>query len=168
MLRVIFPGSFDPPTNGHVNVIERAAGVYDEVLVVIAVNPMKGYTFTAEERCDMMFRLTEPFANVSVHTWDRLIVDFAEKMGVKVMIRGVRALADFNYEFELSMLNKSLHPGVETIFMPTDPQFFVLRSSTIKEIARFGGDITGMVPPSVASAVYAKVGAKLDKAGGMR
>ena len=160
MLPVIFPGSFDPPTNGHVNVIERAAVVYDEVHVVIAVNALKEYTFSAEERFGMMERLTKPFENVYVHTWDGLIVVFAEQKGIRVMMRGVRALADFNYEFELSMLNKSLKPTIETIFMPTDPRYFVLRSSTIKEIARFGGDITAMVPQEIAGAVYEKMGGK--------
>lgn len=153
MLRALFPGSFDPPTNGHLNLIERASSIYDEVLVVVASNPMKAYTFTADERYTMMNDLASDFENVQVHVWDSLIVKFAEKMNAGIMIRGVRALADFAYEFELSMMNKGLNPRIETIFMPTDPQYFVLRSTTIKELARLGGDISTMVPPAVAAAL---------------
>jgi pantetheine-phosphate adenylyltransferase len=160
MLRALFPGSFDPPTNGHLNLIERAAGIYDKIDVVIAVNPTKQYTFSADERFDMMKELVEPFDNVSVQLWDRLIVEFAEKVGARLMIRGVRALADFSYEFELSMVNKGLNPAIETIFMPTDPQYFVLRSSQIKELARLGGDISSMVPDLVADALRGKVARK--------
>jgi len=153
MLRALFPGSFDPPTNGHLNLIERASVIYDEILVVVASNPVKEYTFTAEERYEMMCDLAGEFSNVRVHVWDNLIVKFAEKMNANIMIRGVRALADFAYEFELSMMNKGLNPRIETIFMPTDPQYFVLRSTTIKELARLGGDISSMVPPKVADAL---------------
>lgn len=158
MLRALFPGSFDPPTNGHLNLLERASRIYDEIDVVIAVNPNKGYTFTAEERFEMMRELVEQFPNVQVHLWDKLIVKFAEKVGARIMIRGVRALADFGYEFELSMINKGLNPAVETIFMPTDPQYFVLRSTSIKELARLGGDISTMVPPIVAEALHERLG----------
>ncbi|MFW5776752.1 MAG: pantetheine-phosphate adenylyltransferase [Spirochaetota bacterium] len=158
MLRALFPGSFDPPTNGHLNLLERASRIYDEIDIVIAVNPNKGYTFTADERFEMMRELVEGFPNVQVHVWDKLIVKFAEKVGARIMIRGVRALADFGYEFELSMINKGLNPAVETIFMPTDPQYFVLRSTSIKELARLGGDISTMVPPIVAEALYERLG----------
>jgi pantetheine-phosphate adenylyltransferase len=154
------PGSFDPPTNGHLNLIERASRIYDEIEVVIAANVQKTYTFSAEERFDMMKELVEPFPNVNVHLWDRLIVEFAEKVDARIMIRGVRALADFAYEFELSMVNKGLNPKVETIFMPTDPKYFVLRSSQIKELARLDGDISHMVPDVVARALKEKLGVR--------
>jgi len=153
MLTVIFPGSFDPPTNGHLNIIERCADIYDHVHVVIAVNYLKSYTFTAEERLEMVVELCSGFKNVTVHLWDKLVVEFAAKVGARVMVKGVRALADFNYEFEMSMLNKGLNPHIETVLMPTDPKYFVLRSSAIKELARLGGDISSMVPPSVAKRV---------------
>lgn len=158
MLRALLPGSFDPPTNGHLNLLDRASRIYDRIFVVIAVNPNKTYTFSAEERFTMMEELVAPYANVEVHVWDQLIVKFAEKVEAPIMIRGVRALADFGYEFELSMINKGLNPAVETIFMPTDPQYFVLRSTSIKELARLGGDISGMVPPMVATALVERVG----------
>lgn len=157
MIRALFPGSFDPPTNGHLNLIRRASEIWDEIDVVIAVNPLKGYTFSADERSDMMRELVREYKNVKVTEWDKLIVDYAEKVGAKIIIRGVRALADFAYEFELSMVNKGLKPGIETIFMPTDPQYFVLRSSAIKEISLFGGDVSSMVPPLVAEALRMKL-----------
>jgi pantetheine-phosphate adenylyltransferase len=157
MLRALFPGSFDPPTNGHLNLIERASSIYDEVFVVISSNPAKEYTFSADERFEMVDDLAQGFDNVQVHLWDSLIVKFAEQVDARIMIRGVRALADFAYEFELSMMNKGLNPRIETIFMPTDPQYFVLRSTTIKELARLGGDISSMVPTAVAKALLLKM-----------
>jgi pantetheine-phosphate adenylyltransferase len=157
MLRALFPGSFDPPTNGHLNIIQRCAVIYDELDVVIAVNVNKGYTFSAEERYEMMSDLVRDYSNVHVHLWDRLIVEFAEKANAKIMIRGVRALDDFEYEFELSMINKGLNPNVETIMMPTDPRYFVLRSSAIKELARLNGDISSMVPEGVAERLKEKL-----------
>ncbi len=156
MLKALFPGSFDPPTNGHLNVIQRMYDVYDKIFVVVADNPSKTYAFGADERVEMMRELVDPFPNIEVHLWDKLVVRFAEQVGARIMVRGVRALADFNYEFELSMINKGLSPHVETIFVPTDPQFFVLRSSAIKELARLGGDISTMVPKSVADRLHAK------------
>ena len=158
MTRVIYPGSFDPPTNGHMNILHRAAELWDEIDVVIAANSLKQCTFTAEERLEMLKTLTKDYKNVKISVWDRLIVDYAEKAGAKVIIRGVRPLADFSYEFELAMTNKGLKPGIETIFMPTDPKYIVLRSSAIKEIALFGGDISAMVPPLVMEALKRKMG----------
>jgi pantetheine-phosphate adenylyltransferase len=165
MLKALFPGSFDPPTMGHLNILQRAARIYDEIDVVIAVNPNKDYTFTADERYEMMVKLVEELSNVHVHVWDRLIVRYAEEVGARIIIRGVRALADFEYEFELSMLNKGLNPTVETIFMPTDPQYFVLRSTSIKELARLGGDISSMVPGFVADALKARAGRRREGQG---
>ena len=157
MLTVIFPGSFDPPTNGHLNLIERCSSIYKHVHVVVAVNANKSYTFTASERLAMMQELVSGYPNVSVDLWDRLIVEFAAKVGARIMVRGVRALGDFDYEFELSMLNKGLNANIETFFMPTDPKYFVLRSSQIKELARLGGDISSMVPPLVAAKIIKRV-----------
>lgn len=157
MLTVLFPGSFDPPTNGHLDLIERCSRLYHRVHVVVAVNPAKHYTFNADERREMMEELCRNFPNVEVHLWDRLVVECARKLGVRIMVRGVRALADFNYEFELSMLNKGLDPDIETIFMPTDPKYFVLRSSAIKELARLGGDISAMVPETLVPRVLERM-----------
>lgn len=158
MLKAVFPGSFDPPTNGHLNLIERASAIFDETDVVIATNRRKSYLFSSEERFELISELVRPFENVKVFLWDKLIVDFAVRANAKILLRGVRALADFGYEFELAMTNRGLASGIETIFLPTDPKFFVLRSSAIKEIAEFGGDISRMVPPSVAVAVKKRLG----------
>lgn len=164
MLRVLLPGSFDPPTLGHMNLIERARVIFDEVEVVIAQNSEKRYTFSAEERLDMMVELCGQWPNVHCHVWDRMIVEFARRAGARLMIRGVRALSDFSYEFELSMLNKGLDPEIETVFMPTDARYFVLRSSSIKELVRLGGDVSAMVPPLVEERLRERI--QPQRAGG--
>jgi len=156
MVRAAFPGSFDPPTFGHINVIERASSIFEEVLIVIALNRQKNYTFSAEERISLMHDLVRPFPNVSVALCETLVVDFIKKKDIRVLIRGVRGVTDFSYEFDLSMMNKGLEPSIETIFMTTDPKYFVLRSSAIKELASFGGDVSTMVPPNVATALRKK------------
>lgn len=153
MVKAVFPGSFDPPTYGHLNIIERAKTVFEEVLVVVAVNRSKSSNFSADERVAFMRELVAGWPNVSVHTCDTLIVDFARAHKCKVLLRGVRSVQDFSYEFELSVMNKGLGPEIETFFMPTDPRYFVLRSSAIKELASFGGDVSKMVPPVVAEAL---------------
>ena len=157
MKRVMYPGTFDPPTNGHMDIIRRATGIFDGIDVVIAINPHKETFFTPEERFEMMSALVADLPNVRVHRWQGLVVDYADKLGVHVIVRGVRALSDFNYEFELSMMNKRLNPHVETVFLPTDQKYFVLRSSGIKELASLGGDVSGMVPPLVRKALAKKM-----------
>ena len=156
MMKAAFPGSFDPPTSGHINIIHRAASVFDELLVVIAENKQKKYLFSAGERASMVTELVKDRENVSVIVCDCLIVDFLKKKGIKLLIRGVRGLEDFSYEFELSMMNRTLDPEIETIFMTTDPEYFVIRSSSIKELAFFNGNLSGMVPPLVANALKDK------------
>ncbi len=156
-MKVIFPGSFDPPTNGHFDIMNRAAAIFDQLEVVIADNPHKKYLFSADERFEMITTMVAEYPNVQVTIWRGLIVDFAEKIGAKVILRGVRALSDFDHEFELSMMNRALNPKIETLFMPTDQKYFVLRSSGIKEVALFGGDISEMVPPIVEQKVLARI-----------
>ena len=156
MRKAAFPGSFDPPTSGHINIIRRASAIFDELVVVVAENRQKKYLFSSEERASMVKELVKDQQNVSVTVCDTLIVDFLQKMGIKLLIRGVRGLEDFSYEFELSMMNRTLDPEIETIFMTTDPEYFVIRSSSIKELASFRGDLHGMVPPLVAEALKNK------------
>jgi pantetheine-phosphate adenylyltransferase len=153
MVKAVFPGSFDPPTFGHLNVIERARSIFETVYVVVAVNRSKNFLFNPEERVAFMEELVQPWPNVLVRTCDSLVVEFARQHDCKVLLRGVRSVQDFSYEFELSIMNKGLGPEIETFFMPTDPQYFVLRSSAIKELASFGGDVSAMVPPVVAKAL---------------
>lgn len=156
MVKAVFPGSFDPPTFGHLDIIERARGIFEELLVVVAVNRQKSGLFSPDERLALLRELLAPYKNVSVHLCDRLVVEFAREAGCSVLVRGVRSVPDFSYEFELSVMNKGLDPGIETIFMPTDPRYFVLRSSAIKELASFHGNLSKMVPQNVATALEAK------------
>ena len=156
MLKAAFPGSFDPPTLGHINIVQRAASIFDELVVVVAENRQKKYLFSAAERIDMIKELVKDRKNVMGEICDTLIVDFLRRRDIRLLVRGVRGVDDFSYEFELSMMNKALNPRIETIFMTTDTEYFVLRSSSIKELASFHGDITGMVPPLVAEALKAK------------
>jgi pantetheine-phosphate adenylyltransferase len=158
MVKAIFPGSFDPPTFGHLNIIERARMIFSEIHVVVAVNSEKKYLFNAEERVSLISDMVKQWENVHVHTWNSLIVEYARRIDAHVLIRGVRNLADFSYEFDLAMMNRGLKKDIETVFLPTDPEFFVLRSSAIKELASFGGDVSTMVPEPVAKALMAKYG----------
>ena len=156
MVKAVFAGSFDPPTFGHLNIIERAKKLFSEIHVVIAVNKNKSYCFSGEERLEIIQQLVSRWNNVSVHLWDSLIVDYAKKIKADVLIRGVRNDNDFLYEFDLAMMNKSLNPQIETVFLVPDPKFFVLRSSSIKELAAFGGDVSTMVPPVVEAILKKK------------
>ena len=160
MVKAVFAGSFDPPTFGHLNIIERAQKLFSEIHVVIAVNKNKSYCFSGEERLDVIQKLVSRWDNVSVHLWDSLIVDYAKKIQADVLIRGVRNDNDFLYEFDLAMMNKSLNPQIETLFLVPEPKFFVLRSSSIKELAAFGGDVSTMVPPIVEAMLKKKFSPK--------
>jgi pantetheine-phosphate adenylyltransferase len=156
VLKAAFPGSFDPPTFGHLNIIERASSIFDELLVVVAENRQKKYLFSAEERLAMMAELIKPWKNVSLALCDSLIVEFIKDRDIRLLIRGVRGIHDFSYEFELSIMNKALSSNVETVFMTTDPRYIILRSSAIRELASFHGDVSAMVPPLVAEALNSK------------
>lgn len=156
MVKAVFPGSFDPPTFGHLNVIERTISIFDEIDVVVAVNPEKNYLFTAEERVEMLTELTKKYKNVKIHTWNSLIVDYAEKSGASVLLRGIRNATDFAYEFDLSLINHSLNSKIDTIFVPTEQKYVTIKSSSIKDLAKFGGDISKMVPELVAERMKSK------------
>jgi pantetheine-phosphate adenylyltransferase len=145
----MLPGSFDPPTNGHVDIIERSARLYDKLFVVVADNVQKKCLFSAEERKEMLEQILAGYDNIEVVSYRGLVVEFARRNGIGIMIRGVRALVDFGYEFELAMTNKQLYESMEVLFMPTSPKYFQLRSSAIKEMAAYGADISPMVPPLV-------------------
>lgn len=156
----IFAGSFDPPTYGHLNIIERARKMFDEIDVVIAVNQQKKYLFSDSERFQSLTALVAQWSNVSVHLWDGLIVDYASSRGAKVMLRGIRNVTDFSYEFDLSLMNKTLDSKIETLFIPTEQKYVLLKSSSIKELASFGADVSGMVPPMIAKMLADKFGKK--------
>lgn len=156
MTTAVFPGSFDPPTNGHLSIIERASKLFDSIDVVIAVNTDKTYLFSQEERFAMMAELIKPYKNVCLHICSGLIVNYAEKTGAKVLLRGIRNTNDFAYEFDLSLMNHMLNPSVETLFIPTEQKYVIVKSSSIKELAKLGGNISTMVPPIVEKALKEK------------
>lgn len=156
MIKAVFAGSFDPPTNGHLDIIERSSMLFDSVDVVVSVNPEKKYLFTDEERCQMLRTLVSQYRNVSVHLYKGLIVNYARQSGANVLIRGVRSTNDFAYEFELASMNQDLNPGIETIFLQSKEKYAIVKSSSIKQLAQFGGDISRMVPEIVADALKEK------------
>lgn len=153
----MFPGTFDPVTLGHLDIIERSSKLFDKVYVVVAKNPKKATVFTAEERKELIERHVKQFSNVEVVIWDHLVVDLAKKYGIMVIIRGVRSSDDFDAEFEQALINKQLYNGIETFIMPTDPKNFLMRSSTVKEMASFGADISNMVPQDIAECLSKKL-----------
>ncbi|MBR4790280.1 MAG: pantetheine-phosphate adenylyltransferase [Treponema sp.] len=158
MIKAVFPGSFDPPTNGHLDIIQRASKLFDDVDVLISVNPNKNYMFTEQERLEMLKELLKNYKNVQIHVWEGLIVNYAKEVGAKVLIRGIRSSNDFSYEFELAHMNQNLNPQIETMFLPSKEKWGVVKSSSIKELALFGGDISRMVPPLVVDALKKKLG----------
>ena len=158
MIKAVFPGSFDPPTNGHLDIIQRASKLFDDVDVLISVNPNKNYMFTEQERLEMLKELLKNYKNVQIHVWEGLIVNYAKEVGAKVLIIGISSSNDFSYEFELAHMNQNLNPQIETMFLPSKEKWGVVKSSSIKELALFGGDISRMVPPLVVDALKKKLG----------
>lgn len=154
----MFPGSFDPPTNGHIDIIERASRLFDSIYVVVSENISKSTMFTAEERRKMLEECVSPFDNVKVFVHSGLTVDFALAHGVSVMLRGVRNSSDCSFELELAMNNRLITSKVETLFFPSDPKQFLVRSSSVKEMAAFGIDVSSLVPENVNSLMLEKLG----------
>jgi len=157
MANAVFAGSFDPPTNGHLDIIERACKIFDKLDVIVSVNPKKQYMFSEEERVFMMTELVKKYPNVTVHVCKELIVNYAKKVGADVLVRGIRSTIDFSYEFELAQMNQNLNPEIETFFLPTKEKYAIVKSSSIKELAMFGGDISKMVPPLVEKSIKEKL-----------
>lgn len=161
MSRAVYPGSFDPPTNGHIDVISRASNLVDMLVVLVSVNPSKKGLFTPQERVNMLKKVVEENAleNVDVVAYDGLLVDFCKKNCIDIIIRGLRGVTDFEYEFQMAFTNKSMYNKIETLFMPTSPQNFWISSSVTKEVAMFGGDYyRNMVPEKVALEIRRKFG----------
>ncbi|WP_318712881.1 pantetheine-phosphate adenylyltransferase [Treponema sp.] len=160
MVKAVFAGTFDPPTLGHLNIIERSSRLFDQLDVLVSVNPDKHALFSDTERMEMLLKLTKDYPNVTVHKWDSLVVDYCKKENATVLVRGVRNAMDFAHEFDLSLMNRQLGSDIETLFLPTEQKYFLVRSSSIKEAARFGGDISKMVPPLVEKALKEKFDGK--------
>ncbi len=143
------PGSFDPVTNGHLDIIDRSSRLYDEVIVAVLINTSKRGLFTVEERLDMLREVTGPYPNVRVESFHGLLVDFCRAQGAAVVVKGLRAVSDFDYELQMAQMNTGL-AGVETLFMPTNPLYSFLSSSLVKDVAKWGGDVSPHVPEVVA------------------
>ncbi|MGY1823695.1 pantetheine-phosphate adenylyltransferase [Geodermatophilus sp. SYSU D00079] len=148
MRRAVCPGSFDPVTNGHVDVITRAAALYDELVVAVLVNPGKAGLFPVEERMELLRDAVSELSNVTVDSFQGLLVDYCRRNDVPVIVKGLRAVSDFEYELQMAQMNREL-AGVETLFVPTAPQVGHLSSSLVKQIATFGGDVSSLVPKAV-------------------
>lgn len=157
MLRAIYPGSFDPVTNGHIDIIRRAAGIADELIVGILQNKAKTPLFSVEERVIILRKVTKNLKNVKIVPFEGLLIDFAAQMDAKVIIRGLRAITDFEYELQMSQTNRKLNTDIETLFLTTSLEYSYLSSTTVKEVACFGGDISQFVPEYVAEKVTEKI-----------
>ncbi|MDH2427591.1 pantetheine-phosphate adenylyltransferase [Sphaerisporangium sp. TRM90804] len=148
MRRVVCPGSFDPVTNGHLDIIGRTSRLYDEVVVAVLINVEKKSLFTVEERVETLQAVTKEYGNVRVDKFHGLLVDYCKQQGIPAIVKGLRAVSDFDYELQMAQLNYRMS-GVETLFMSTNPEYSFLSSSRLKEIARYGGDVSGLVPDLV-------------------
>ncbi|MBP2031620.1 pantetheine-phosphate adenylyltransferase [Clostridium algifaecis] len=145
----VYPGSFDPITNGHVDIIERSAAIFDKVIVAVLVNPEKKGFFSIEERVKLIKKVVGRMTNVYVESFSGLLVDFMKQRNAKVMVKGLRAVSDFEYEFNMSLMNKKLCPEVETMFMMTSAMNSFLSSTSVKQVVMFGGSIKGLVPDDI-------------------
>ena len=157
MRTAIYPGSFDPLTNGHIDLIHRAAKLFDQVIVAIAKNDTKRPLFTLDERLDMVSENIKSLPNVSADTFEGLLVSYAEKRKGQAIIRGLRAVSDFEFEFQLALMNRKLNERIETIFMMPKDTYTFLSSRIVKEIARLGGDVSAFVPPVVRNSLIKKL-----------
>ena len=157
MLRAIYPGSFDPVTFGHIDIIERAARISDELIVGVLQNKAKTPLFSVEERVIMLREVTKHLKNVKIIPFEGLLIEFAKQMDAKVIVRGLRAITDFEYELQMSQTNRKLNSDVETLFLTTSLDYSYLSSTTVKEVASFDGDITQFVPEFVAEKVTEKI-----------
>lgn len=152
----VYPGSFDPITLGHLDIIERASQIFDRVLVAVSINPGKQPLFTMHERAEMIARECAYLSNVVVCSFEGLLSDFVREQGAQAIVRGLRAISDFEYEFQMALMNRKLNPSAETVFLVAKPEYSFLSSSIVKEIASFGGDVRGLVSDYVASLLREK------------
>ncbi len=156
MKRVIYPGTFDPVTFGHIDIIQRAMDLFDEVVVTVAKNPVKTNLFTVEERVEMLNESLKDFNNVIVDSFDGLIVDHAKQVGAVGIIRGLRAVSDFEYEFQMALMNRKLSNGIKTIFLMPHEKYTYLNSTIVRNLAQFDGDVSGFVPEIVINKLKEK------------
>jgi pantetheine-phosphate adenylyltransferase len=152
----IYPGSFDPVTNGHLDIVERGLKLFDKIIVAILTNPGKKFLFTLEERIEMLEKCMKDFSNVEIDTFDGLLMDYAAQCNAQGILRGLRAMSDFEYEFQMALMNRRLNREIQTVFLMTGLRWIYTSSSIIKEAAQFGGSIKGMVPPLVEKKIREK------------
>ena len=155
--KAIYPGTFDPPTNGHVDIIQRGSKIFDHLTVAILVNPVKNPLFTPEERVEMLNEIVAGIGNVSVATFDGLMVDFARRQGATAVLRGIRAISDYEHEFQMALMNRRLAPEVETVFLQPAGRYSFVSSRMVKEVFSFGGDVGGLVPPNVLKRLRTRI-----------
>lgn len=153
---VVYPGSFDPITNGHFDIIKRAAKVFDKVIVGVLINPDKNCLFNPEERVELIRRVTSGYSNVEVLSFSGLLIDFVRQNNSKIILKGLRTLTDFEYEFQMALMNKQLDSSIETVFMMTSAKNSFLSSSSVKQVAAFGGSIEGLVPDEIIPDILQK------------
>ncbi|MEA2460752.1 MAG: pantetheine-phosphate adenylyltransferase [Actinomycetota bacterium] len=153
MPEALCPGSFDPPTNGHIDVIERAARLFDRVVVAVIANPSKEPLFSLEQRKQLLADALVHVENVEIASFSGLLVDFAKERGLTVVVKGLRAVSDFEYELQMAQMNAALSPGLDTIFVTSKPPWAFLSSSLVKQVSKFGGNVEGLVPETVAKAL---------------
>jgi pantetheine-phosphate adenylyltransferase len=156
MAKALCPGSFDPVTNGHVDVIERAARYFEGVVVAVIKNPSKNPLFTLEERTELLSDALTGIANIEISSFDGLLVDYARSLGISLVIKGLRAVSDFEYELQMAQMNSRLDPNLDTMFVTATPEWAFLSSSLVKEVARYGGRVDGLVPERVAQMLAKK------------
>jgi pantetheine-phosphate adenylyltransferase len=158
--RAVVPGSFDPVTNGHIDIVRRASTLFDEVVVAVGVNKSKNRLFTPEERIDMLWESCRGFDNVTVDGFTGLLTTFCQERDIRAIVKGLRAVSDFDYELQMAQMNASL-ADVETVFVPTSPEYSFLASSLVKEVATFGGDVSGLVPALVHERLVARLAERI-------
>jgi pantetheine-phosphate adenylyltransferase len=154
----VYPGTFDPLTNGHLDLVERAAPLFEKLVVAVAESPVKGPSFPLAQRIELAHRAMDRIPNVEIRGFDTLLADFVREIGAGVIIRGLRAVSDFEYEFQLASMNRHLIPQVETLFLTPAEQYSFISSSLVREIARLGGDVSGFVHPAVRQALKQRFG----------
>jgi pantetheine-phosphate adenylyltransferase len=156
-VRAVYPGTFDPPTNGHLDIIQRGSKLFDHLSVAILVNPVKNPLFTVEERVEMIKEATAGIGHVSVATFNGLMVEFARNQGASAVLRGIRAISDYEYEFQMALMNRRLAPEIETVFLQPAGRYSFVSSRMVKEVFSAGGDVTGLVPPNVLKRLRARI-----------
>lgn len=153
----VYPGSFDPVTNGHLDIIIRASKLFDKVLVAVMTNTAKKCLFTPEERAEMLRRVTDSMDNITVEQYDGLLADLCAREGSNIIVKGLRAVSDFEYEFQMALTNRAIRPQLDTVFLSTSPEYMYLSSSVVRDVARYNGDISDFVPYCVKDMITSKL-----------